>query len=119
MYSGSLSNGDYMVVLLNAATKEMHMNATSADIFIDEGGSKSTEAKSSWDVYDLWANRMPDSVANQILKSNSTAGVANVGDYLYNSTAMSYADGIAANHTLLMGKQVSKHLQFSHTVAHY
>ena len=107
MHSGNLDNGDYVVVLLNAATHEMHMNATAADIFVDQGGRISAEAKSHWDVYDLWANRMPDSVANQILKSNSTVGVAQAKNYLYNTTEMSYADGIAANHTLLMGKKVS------------
>lgn len=85
----------------------MHMNATAADIFTDEGGSKSAEARSNWDVYDLWANRMPDSVANQVLRSNGTASVASAQHYLYNATAMSYADGIAANHALLMGKKVS------------
>lgn len=107
MYSGNLDNGDYVVVLLNAATHEMHMNATAADIFADSGGRISDEAKSNWDVYDLWANRMPDGVASQILKANGTAGVAAASNYYYNATEMSYADGIAANHTLLMGTKVS------------
>jgi alpha-galactosidase len=106
MHSGSLDNGDYVVVLLNAATKEMQMNATAADIFLDEGGKKSAEAKSEWDVYDLWANRMPDETANMILNSNSTVGVANVTNYLYNATEMSYAEGIAKNVSVLMGKKV-------------
>ena len=107
MHSGNLDNGDYVVVLLNAATHEMHMNATAADIFVDEGGRKSAEAKSQWDVYDLWGNRMPDHVANMVLKSNSTVGIKGVDNYYYNATKMSYADGIAANHTLLMGTKVS------------
>ena len=107
MHSGNLDNGDYVVVLLNAAKHEMHMNATAADIFVDQGGSISAEAKSNWDVYDLWANRMPDGVANQVLKSNSTMAVSQAKNYLYNATEMSYADGIAMNHTLLMGKKVS------------
>lgn len=106
MHSGNLASGDYVVVLLNAAPEDMHMTATAADIFIDEGGSKSTEAKSAWDIYDLWANRMPDSVANQVLSKNSTVGVNSLDKYWYNATAMSYADGIAANHTLLMGTKV-------------
>lgn len=106
MFSGSLSNGDYAVVLLNAATDEMHMNATAGDIFVDEGGKISAAAKSAWDVYDLWANRMPDSVANQILQSNGTAGFSAAQNYYYNATAQSYADGIAANDTLLMGTKV-------------
>lgn len=107
MYAGALANGDWAVVLLNAATHEMHMNATAADIFNDDGGAKSVEAKSNWDVYDLWANRMPDAVADQVLRSNGTAGLAMASRYWYNSTALSYADGISANHTLLMGKKVS------------
>jgi len=106
MHSGSLGQGDYMVVLLNAAASAMEINATSADIFIDDGGSISTEAKSEWDVYDLWANRMPDAVANQILQANSTMMAANVTNYYYNATKMSYADGLKANNTLLMGKKI-------------
>ena len=108
MHSGNLDNGDYVVVLLNAAAHEMHMNATAADIFVDQGGRKSAEANSAWDVYDLWANRMPDHVANQVLKANTTVGVQGVGNHYYNATEMSYAEGIAANHTLLMGKHVSR-----------
>lgn len=107
MHSGNLDNGEYVVVLLNASPHEMHMNATAADIFVDEGGKKSAEANSVWDVYDLWANRMPDSVANQVLKSNSTVGIQGLEKYWYNATQMSYAEGIAANHTLLMGTKVS------------
>lgn len=108
MHAGNLANGDWVVVLINAATCEYHMNATATDIFIDNGGAKSTEAMSNWDVYDLWANRMPPAVANQILNANSTVNIANVDTYLYNATAMSYADGIMANHTTLMGKMVSR-----------
>lgn len=110
MHSGNLANGDWVVVFLNAATHEMHMNATAADIFVDSGGRISAEAKSKWDVYDLWANRMPDNVANQVLNSNSTAGVARAKNYLYNSTQTSWEDGIMANHTLLMGQKVSQAL---------
>lgn len=49
---------------------------------------------------------MPDAVANSIVTSNSTVNVANATSYLYNATEMSYADGIKANHTLLMGTKV-------------
>lgn len=106
MWSGSLAQGDYVMILLNAANQDMQMNATLADVFLDEGASVSTEAKSDWDVYDLWANRMPNATANMILSSNSTVGATNVTSYLYNSTAQSYADGIAKNDTLLMGTHV-------------
>ncbi|WPH02410.1 glycoside hydrolase family 27 protein [Acrodontium crateriforme] len=103
MWSGNLAQGDYVMVLLNAANQDMHMNATLADIFVDNGGAQSAEAKGSWDLYDLWANRMPDSVANRILGANSTA---NATEYLYNATAKSYKEGIMANETLLMGKHI-------------
>lgn len=103
MWSGNLAQGDYVMVLLNAANQPMHMNASLADIFVDNGGAQSAEAKQSWDLYDLWANRMPDSVANMVLSSNSTV---NATSHLYNSTAKSYKDGIMANDTLLMGKHV-------------
>lgn len=53
MHAGNLANGDYAVVLLNAASSEVHMNATAADIFLDTGGSTSTQAKSDWDVYEV------------------------------------------------------------------
>ncbi|KAJ9639005.1 hypothetical protein H2201_005916 [Coniosporium apollinis] len=67
MWSGSLSEGDYFVALLNLGPEARTMSATLADIFVDEGGSRSEEAQSSWDVYDLWTNRMPNRVANAII----------------------------------------------------
>jgi len=106
MWAGSLSQGDYVMILLNAANQDMYMNATLADVFLDNGGAISTQAKSSWDVYDLWQNRMPNATANAILNSNTTVGAMNATSYLYNATAQSYADGIAKNDTLLMGQHV-------------
>ncbi|GAB7352312.1 hypothetical protein MBLNU459_g2763t1 [Dothideomycetes sp. NU459] len=106
MWSGSLAQGDYIVILLNAGLNATGMNATLADIFIDNGGAKSVQAQSEWDLYDLWANRMPNATASAILDTNSTVGVANVTSYYYNATQTSYADGIAANDTLLMGTMV-------------
>jgi alpha-galactosidase len=106
LWSGPLAQGDQVVLLLNAANQDLYMNATLAEIFVDQGGAKSDEAQSDWDVYDLWANRMPDAKANEILAANSTEGVAGLEQWYYNSTAMSYEDGIFANHTLLMGTHV-------------
>ena len=103
LWAGNLAQGDYVVILLNAGNSEMMMNATLADIFIDNGGAKSTQAQSAWDMYDLWGNRMPNATADMILSTNSTVNVANGTDYLYNATAMSYAEGIMANHSMLMG----------------
>lgn len=103
MWAGSLAQGNYVVVLVNGANKPMQLNATLADIFTDEGGATSSEAKSTWDMYDLWANRMPNATASTILSANSTANVADVGRYWYNATATSFQKGIMANDSLLMG----------------
>lgn len=106
MWSGSLAQGDYILVLLNAANSSMSMNATLADIFEDNGGAQAPEAQESWDLYDLWANRMPNATANMILNANSTMAATNVTQYYWNATETSFADGIAANNTLLMGSLV-------------
>lgn len=106
MWSGSLAEGDYLVILLNAGNADISMNATLTDIFVDNGGAKSTEAQSEWDLYDLWANRMPNATASMILETNSTVAATNVTSYYWNATATSYAQGIAANETLLMGKRI-------------
>lgn len=107
MWSGSLSEGDYVMILLNAGNSSRSMNATLADVFFDDGGAKSTEAAQSWDLYDLWANRMPNSTASMILDTNSTAAAGmNLTSVYWNATQTSYADGIAANSSVLMGTYV-------------
>lgn len=110
MWSATLAHGDQVVILLNAATSAMNMSASLSDIFLDAGGARSEKARSSWDVYDLWANRMPEEVARGILEANDTlAPGANVtGRYLYNATALSFEEGIRGNHSLLMGERVGE-----------
>ncbi|KAF1983965.1 glycoside hydrolase family 27 protein [Aulographum hederae CBS 113979] len=105
MWSGALSGGDFVVALLNAGTRPRMMNATLADIFVDSGAEHSELAQQSWDLYDLWGNRMPEEIAAGIIGGNVTlgAGAANVTDYYYNATAKSYAEGLASNDMLLMG----------------
>lgn len=108
MHSGQLENGDYVVVLLNAASTAMTLNATAAEIFLDQGGKKSTEAKSSWDVYDLWGDRMPEAVAKMVVSGNVTVQAANATGYLWNATRMSYGDGVARNESMLFGKRIGE-----------
>jgi len=103
MWSGGLAQGDVVVILLNAGNVDRPMNATLADIFVDNGGALAPQAALSYDVYDLWANRMPNATANAIIDANSTMAAMNVTNYYYNATQTSYADGIMANNTLLMG----------------
>ncbi|KAK5136687.1 hypothetical protein LTR08_002340 [Meristemomyces frigidus] len=106
LWAGNLAQGDYVVILLNAANEALMLNATLADVFLDQGGAISTQAKSNWDVFDLWASRMPNATADAILTANSTVAALNGTSYLYNATAQSYAEGIANNDTLLMGTRV-------------
>lgn len=74
MYSGPLSGGDQIVLLLNAGTKARDMNATLNDIFWENGPEgTASQAKSSWDVYDLWAGRMSNNTANAIIQGGENA----------------------------------------------
>lgn len=107
MWSGNLAHGDFFLALLNLGRTPYRMNATLAEVFIDQGGVVSEEAAVPWDLYDLWANRMPDALAQQVIDANGTgtAGIESLGSYYFNATeAGGFAEGIAANETLLMGK---------------
>ncbi|KAJ5100711.1 Alpha-galactosidase [Penicillium angulare] len=74
LFSGSLSGGDQLVLLLNSSPKAREMNATLADIFWSDGpGGTASEIQSSWDVYDLWANRMSNATANSIIEGSNNA----------------------------------------------
>ena len=74
LYSGSLSGGDQLVVLLNSGSKAREMNATLTDIFWSDGAEgTASEIQSSWDVYDLWANRMSNATADAIIQGASNA----------------------------------------------
>lgn len=98
MWSGDLDGGDAVVILLNAGNVPRVMNATLEDIFIDDKDAK----KQSWDMYDLWANRMPDATASAIINGTVTTQMRN--KYYFNATGTSFADGLAANDPLLLGK---------------
>lgn len=109
LWTRPLANGDMAVVFLNGANMTMHMNATLAEIFTNQrlsGTSKPLpQLAQTWDVHDLWANRLSDAAAGAIL--NGTAGT-NMTDSAarYNATRTSYADGLMANATALMGRKV-------------
>lgn len=100
LWSGPLDNGDQIVALLNAGSKPRPMNATLEDIFIDFGAG-SEKLSSSWAIYDLWANRLDEETAKDIINGNSTAA-----GKLYNATELPYAEGIAKNDTRLFGTKV-------------
>ena len=98
MWSGDLDNGDAVAILLNAGNDARMMNATLEDIFRDD----KQKALESWDMYDLWANRMPNATANALL--NGTVVAEDLNKYYYNATQTSFADGLAANNPILFGK---------------
>lgn len=110
MWTGQLYAGDQVVILLNGGNSSRMMNATSADIFADSGeGGTAKQIQNSWQIYDLWANRMDNGTASAILDGTSTqiqGTGANVTQYYYNATKTSYAEGLKNNDTLLLGKEV-------------
>ena len=102
LWTRTLNNSDVAIALVNAGNSSRVMNATLADIFVDNGGAKSLEAMMGYDVYDLWAYRMDNATASAILNGTAMEITAN-STTRYNATAMSYAEGIAMNSPALMG----------------
>jgi alpha-galactosidase len=110
----SLANGDFAVALLNGANSTMKLTATAEDIFIynDLTGTSrpGPQISSTWDIQDLWMNRMSDDEAQAIINANSTTGADILCNSTtrYNATASSYAEGLMANSTALMGIKVGQ-----------
>lgn len=107
LFSGSLAGGDQVVVLLNGGSKAREMNASLQDIFWESGVSgTASQVQQTWDVYDLWANRLDNATANAII--NGTASM----DSRFNATARGgakhvYAQVPASSDKWLMGSKVS------------
>ncbi|KAF2670247.1 glycoside hydrolase [Microthyrium microscopicum] len=111
LWTRTMDNGDSVVALVNAGNASRSMNATAKDLFIDQGTSGTytvaAELSEEFDIYDLWANRMGEAEAGQIL--NGTAEVVAMNSTTrYNSTRVSYADGLKANATALFGKKIGR-----------
>lgn len=129
MWSGNLASttggaqSDWVVILINGVNTPLVMNATLADIFVDNGpAGTAAQVKIPWEVRDLWANRMSAAEASSIIAASSATGNATtgfnattVGANRYNATKTSYADGLAQNNPLLLGK-VSTTVQPSGTI---
>lgn len=104
IWSGKLLGGDQVVIFLNAADEDLDMKASLEEIFIRETG-RAPQAQENWDVYDLWANRMSDSVAQKIIDHpEKSASILSEIDW-YNSTALPYKEGIAKGDKRLLGKK--------------
>lgn len=111
LWQRGLHNGDVVIALINGGASAVTLNATLYDIFIQNslGGTSKPAAQlsESWDVYDLWGNRMSNDEAAMVL--NGTApeiSMASNSTTRYNATETSYAAGLAANATALFGKKV-------------
>ncbi|KAL1631826.1 hypothetical protein SLS56_004188 [Neofusicoccum ribis] len=114
LWTRVLDNSDTVVALINTGNASRAMNATMRDIFLDQATAGAyrapPELSTTWDVYDLWANRMSDDEAATVIAGNATAvgGAESESLTRYNATALSYADGLAANHTALYGKKIGQ-----------
>ncbi|KAL2352250.1 glycoside hydrolase superfamily [Cryomyces antarcticus] len=115
LWTRGLANGDQAFALINAANTSITMNATLYDIFLDAAtaGAYQTPAVlgETWDVYDLWGNRMSNTEAGMLI--NGTAPTLDAmsmsnSTSRYNATATSYADGLKANATALYGTKVGE-----------
>lgn len=79
LYSGTLSGGDQVMLLLNGGSVAREMNATLADIFWEDGPyGTADQVKMSWDIYDLWADRMSNHTANRIIAGDESARPINM-----------------------------------------
>lgn len=120
-WTGQLANGDYVAAFVNGASSPATLSASMSDIFIDliTTGSNAPvpQLSQTWDVYDLWANRMSNATAQAIILGNLTlptnaTNYSNSTSFIpvqtYNATATSYADGLAANETALFGVKVAE-----------
>jgi len=110
VWSGPLYGGDQVVILLNAAGEDARISASLEEIFLHDGPEGSApQVSEEWEVYDLWANRMDNALAQKILdapvdKLEKLFKEAN----WYNSTEISYTDGLEKQDARLMGKKVGK-----------
>ncbi|RDW84409.1 hypothetical protein BP6252_01999 [Coleophoma cylindrospora] len=108
IWSGPLYGGDQVVLFLNAAGEDLEISSSLEEIFVHDGAEGSApQCQEQWDVYDLWANRMDNAVAQKLLdapkdKYESIFKEAN----WYNSTETSYKEGLKMGDKRLMGKKI-------------
>lgn len=88
---------DVVVALVNTANSTSHITASMSDIFAGQ-----TPRAPRWEIRDLWAGRLKDSQAQSIMSD----GAAAHSSWIYNSTAVPYATGLAQRHPRLLGKSI-------------
>ncbi|KAH8758096.1 alpha-galactosidase [Hyaloscypha sp. PMI_1271] len=110
VWSGGLSGGDQVVLLLNAAGEDARISASLEEIFLHDGPEGSApQVNEEWEVFDLWGNRMDNALAQKILDADEK-DVEKLWKQAnwYNSTKISYKEGLKKMDDRLMGKKVSK-----------
>ena len=110
VWSGSLWGGDQLVVLFNAANEDLDIEASLEEIFYYQGPEGSApHVQQNWQAYDLWANRMDLATAQKIIDAgDDTVASEKILQEVnwYNSTEISYKDGLKAGDERLLGKKV-------------
>lgn len=103
---------DAVVLLINGGSSNLTLNASLADIFVDNGvGGTAPQVKLSWEVRDLWADRMSEQdgqwiIGNVTESDNKTMGAFNNmvgGKERWNVTKTSYAQGLKDRDERLLG----------------
>jgi alpha-galactosidase len=108
VWSGPLYGGDQVVVLLNAASEDARISASLEEIFLHDGPEGSApQVNEEWEVFDLWADRMDTTFAQKVLKAptDKLERLFKEANW-YNSTELSYKDGLKRQDARLMGKRV-------------
>ncbi|OAQ78506.1 alpha-galactosidase [Purpureocillium lilacinum] len=112
VWSGSLTNGDQVVIFFNAADEDLDMSASLAELFVMHGpGGSADEVKQDWTVRDLWGSegaRMSKADAQAVLDAKSDAERSSVLKRAnwYNATEKPYAKGLEDGDERLFGERV-------------
>lgn len=108
VWSGPLANGDQVVVFLNAADEDLDMRAGLDEIFVAEGPECSAEhCQQSWIVYDLWGGRMKENIAKKIVDASQEKAAKELKNLKwYNSTELSYKEGLDNEDERLFGVEI-------------
>ncbi|PTB62533.1 family 27 glycoside hydrolase [Trichoderma citrinoviride] len=112
IWSGPLANGDQILVFLNFADEDLDMGATLAEIFLTNGvGGTAPQNKQDWAVHDLWGKTgaaMSNEDAQAVLDADSASERKQKLQKLgwYNSTELSYAEGLKREDPRLFGERV-------------
>lgn len=108
VWSGGLFNHDQLVVLLNAGDEDAQVSATLEEIFVADGpGGSARQVREEWEVYDLWAGRMWEGLAEKVLEGSmeEVVGLLKKENW-YNATELSYKEGLKKRDERLMGKKI-------------